>query len=94
LQFSDITRPAVSNHGSHHLVWDAVDRLTVAAGVCTYEVIDKQRDVACPFAQRRERDRKDIQTIVQVHPESPFYDHLLERLVRRGHYPHIDSCGV
>jgi hypothetical protein len=54
-------------------------------------VIYKQRNIICSFAQRRELDRKNIQSIVQIHAEPSFTYHLLKILVCRRHYAHIDS---
>jgi hypothetical protein len=55
------------------------------------EVSYQQWDVFRSFAQRRDHDRKDIQAVVQIHSEPPFIYHLIEILIGRRHYPHIDS---
>src|SRR5262249_54497304 len=57
-------------------------------------MIDQQWNVAGSFAERRQRDRKHIQAVIQVHPESPRLHQLAELLVRRRDDPHVDADRV
>ena len=52
--------------------------------------MDRQRgNVFDAFAQRRNRDRKDVQAIVEIASEQSFFDHVLEIAVGRGDNPHV-----
>src|SRR5947209_136952 len=93
LQFPDIARPIISHESRHHISRNTPNRFSLAAFGCTEEVIYKQRNIICSFAQRREIDRKYIQSIVQIDAKPSFTYHLLKILVCRRHYAHIDlSC--
>ena len=48
-------------------------------GVLREEVLGEQRDVLAPLAQRRQRDRDDVDAVEQVLAEPPVGDQL-----RRG----------
>src|SRR5580700_3179053 len=58
------------------------------------EVLYQHRNVVPSFAQWRDTNRKHIQAIVQVHPESSFRCHVLKMLIRRRDDPRIDSSGM
>src|SRR4051812_32234646 len=49
----------------------------------------KELDVFDTLAQRRDRNGKDIQPVVEVAAETPLADLLVERLVRCGHDPDV-----
>src|SRR5207302_2619373 len=55
-----------------------------------HEVADERRDVLRALPQRRDRDREDVQPVVEVASEGPGRDHLLEVAVRRGDDAHVD----
>ena len=57
------------------------------------EVLRQRGNVLDPLAQRRDRDRKDVEAIVQIAPERSVLDHVLEIAVRGGHDPHVDALG-
>src|SRR3954463_8720568 len=58
------------------------------------EMISEQRKIFGSFPRRRQRDRKHVQPIVQIGSESALRRQLLEILVGRRHYPHVDSSGL
>src|SRR6185295_12865161 len=66
----------------------------VTRSVCMDEVPYQYGNVVPSFAQRRDPNRKHIQAIVQVHPESSYRRHVLEMLIRRRDDPRIYSCGM
>src|SRR5271155_4315299 len=66
LQFPDITRPIVAFQSLHHLVGNALDRLSLSSGELFNEVFYQQRDIVSAFPQGRQRDRKDIQPVVKI----------------------------
>ena len=54
------------------------------------EVLDEQRDVLAPIAQRRQRDRDDVEPVEQVLAELAVRDRLLQVAVGRGDDPDVD----
>ena len=75
----------------HRLGRDAVDALAGALAACRCdEVLDEQRDVLRPLAQRRQRDRDDVEPVVQVLPEPAVRDELPQVAVGRGDDAHVD----
>ena len=54
------------------------------------QVLREQRDVVAPLAQRRERDREDIQSIVEIVPESILPDFVRQITIGGGNDPHVD----
>ena len=57
-------------------------------------MIDEQRNVLWPLAQRRDRDRKHVQAIEQIEAERSVRERLLEILVRRCDDAGIDTGGL
>src|SRR5262249_29224297 len=47
-------------------------------------------NVAAPFSQRRQFDRKNVQTIIKVLAKTLFLDHVHEIAICRSDDPHID----
>jgi predicted class III extradiol MEMO1 family dioxygenase len=66
LQFTDVSRPAISHERIHGLGRDCVDSLVHASRVNLYEVPDQLRDVLRALPQGRNIDRKYLQPIVEV----------------------------
>ena len=65
-------------------------RLPSALAKRADQVPDQQRDVAAPLAQARQRDRKDVQAIVEIAPEAAV-PHLLGQVaVGRGDDADVD----
>ena len=61
--------------------------------VCAYfwtKCSHEQRDVAGPVAQRRQRDREDVEPVVEILAELAVGDQLLEIAVGRRHHAHVD----
>src|ERR1700741_5346475 len=57
-------------------------------------MMHEHRDIVQSLTERRERDRKDVQPIVQVHAGLSFRYHPLKILVCRGYDPHIYSSRL
>ena len=53
------------------------------------EVVGEQRDVLAPLAQRRQRNRDDVQAVIQVLAELAFGDELLEIALGAGDGAHV-----
>src|SRR5207253_3689410 len=59
-----------------------------------HEVADERRDVLRAIPQRRERDREDVQPVVEVVAEGPGRHHLREISVGRRDESDVDSFGA
>jgi hypothetical protein len=90
LQFSDITWPVVVFQGRHDLIRDSVDHLALLLSKLSDEVFREQQDIVSPFPQRRKRDRKHVQSVVEIGPELPLFNHACQVLVRRRNNADID----
>src|SRR5262249_32396792 len=73
----------------------APDRLSRLARVAIDEVFHQQRNVLRPLAQRRHRNRKHVQAIVEVAAERARLDRGLKVAVRRRDHAYVDvnRCG-
>src|SRR6476660_7205960 len=55
----------------------------------------RQRDdVLTPLGKRRESERDDVQSIVEILSESPRFHLSVEIAVRGGDDPHVDRCSL
>ena len=54
------------------------------------EAFHEKRNIVEPFAQRRQRDGKDVQPVKEIGPELPFLDQTSQVLVSRGDDPDIN----
>src|SRR5690606_20805372 len=89
LELADVAGPRVGLEGGEGVVGDAGDRLLQALVELLDDVLDEQRDVAGPLAQRWDLQRDDVQAVVQVLAEVPALDLLLEIAVRRRDQPDV-----
>ncbi len=62
--------------------------------VLRQEVLDQQRDVAAPLAERRQGDGHDVEPVEEVLAEAALAHHRLEIAVGGGEHPHIDAEGL
>src|SRR5262249_45501429 len=82
----------VALDSSQHLARDEVDRLPLTLGERADEVSDQQRDIPLSLAQWRQREREDIQTIIEIGAESVVFDHPPQVLIGRCDDPDIDPA--
>ncbi len=54
------------------------------------KMLDQERQVFAPLAQRRDAQIDPVQSIIQVLPKAPVGDAMLQVLVRRRHDAHVD----
>src|SRR5262249_30573192 len=91
LELAHVARPVVLTQGGHGIRRNALDALVQA----TREPLDagahQIRNVLRPLAKRWQRDRKDVEPIVEGAPEGLFRDGLLEGLVGRGDHAYVDT---
>src|SRR5580704_18836630 len=78
LQLANVARPRIPLEGSHGFRRNAVDLLSHAAAKRLHEMHDKSRNVFPALSERRQQDREDVQTIVQVTAKLPASYHLHE----------------
>ena len=90
LELAHVAGPRRVHEHRHRLRRDAVDALARAARVPPDEVLDEQRDVLAALAQRRHRDRDDVQPVEQILLELAFADQLPQVAVGRGDDAHVD----
>src|SRR5712671_7580811 len=91
LQFPDVARPAIAREGVHGFVGNTLDLFSHAPGVLIGEVVNQKRNVITAIAQRRDVNRKHVQTIVKVAPKLFFGDQLGEAGIRRRQQANIDA---
>ena len=60
------------------------------AGVFAHEEFGQKRNVSGPFAKRRNRDRKDVETVKKVAAESLVLDLVCQIAIRGGDTADID----
>ena len=69
---------------------DAVHLLLLLGGEFPEEMIDEQRDVVGPFPERRQKNGKYRQPVIEVLPESPLADVLRQVLIGGGNDADVD----
>ena len=83
LQFANVARPAMDEQRGNRIVGKSL-RLLVLARLFRQEVARSELDVLEAFAQRRQRDREDVQAIVQILAELARRHDLLEQRTAGG----------
>ncbi len=84
LQLAHVARPVVGLQQTHDVGRNVVDALAQRAAEAIDQVADQRRNVAAPLAERRQRDRKHVQAVVEVAAE-PAAAHLLGQVaIGRG----------
>ena len=89
-QLAHVTRPAVLLNRAHGTRLEAFDAPAVLARELRHEVICEPRDVFLPLAQRRNEDRNDVETKVQIVSEPSGPDLRLEIFVGRRQHARVD----
>src|SRR5439155_8242123 len=84
LKFPDVARPAITREGVHRFVGNTLDLFSHAPSVLIGEVVNEKRNVITAISQRRDINRKHVQTIVKIPAEFLFGDHLGEVGIRGG----------
>ncbi len=89
LQLAHVPRPVVTDQAIERVGRDAA--LAELAGVLGQEVLDQQRNVAPPLAQRRQVQGDDVEPIVEVLAELPLAHQGLEVAVGGGQHADVDA---
>src|SRR5260370_17059327 len=90
MKFSDGARPAIAREGVHRFVGNTLDLFSHAPSVLIGEVVNEKRNVITAISQRRDINRKHVQTIVKITSELFFGDQLGEVGILARQYPNID----
>src|SRR5258705_1000371 len=84
----------MTNDGAHGFFGDGVDYLVHGGGELFDEVAHKFRNIRFSLAERGQRNRKNIQAIVQILSEFTVTDHLPQVLIGRRDDTNIDARGT
>src|SRR5258707_3886500 len=84
----------MTNDGAHGFFGDGVDYLVHGGGELFDEVAHKFRNIRFSLAERWQRNRENIQAIVQILPEFTVTDHLPQVLIGRRDDTNIDARGT
>src|SRR5579863_5405101 len=90
LQLPDIARPVIPRQSHHDVLGNRLDGFALLPGKRFDEVFHEKGNIVEPFAQRRQRDGKDVQPVKEIGPELPFLDQTSQVLVSRGDDTHIN----
>ena len=89
LHFPDIARPLVAHQKVKEFRGE-LDITTVALVALLQKVVEQQRDILLAITQGRQDDRHDIQAVIEISPEFPGGNCLLETDIGGGNDPDID----
>jgi hypothetical protein len=81
-----IAGPVERHHAAHRALRDLRRRL---GRELRHEVLDEQRNVLAPLAERRQRDLEDVQPVEEILAERALGNHPLQRRVGGGNDPHV-----
>src|SRR5258708_27987536 len=84
----------MTHDGAHGFFGDGVDHFVHGGGELFDEVANKFRNIRFSLAEWRQRNRKNIQAIVQVLSEFTVTDHLPQISIGGRDDPNIDARGT
>ena len=90
-EFAHVARPVVEQQVLGGGLADPDARLAAFLLAPLEEVIEQQRNLLAPLAQRRNRQLHDVEAVVQVIAEPSLRDQLVEIGVGGRHDPHVDG---
>src|SRR5580700_5848891 len=90
-QFSDVSWPFPAHQSIHGFRGDGFNGLVHAPAMLPNEIADQKGNVAAPFAQRGQADRKDAQAVVEVTPELPFGHAVSQIAIGSRDQPYVDA---
>ena len=89
LQLANVARPGVLLYRRERSLFDVTDLLPVRPDIARDEIIHQHRYVTLTFTQGWHVNRKNIQSIKQVHPKPPLANFPSQIFVGRRDYPHV-----
>src|SRR5437016_8552570 len=90
-QLAHVAGPVIGAQPRERLLGDPGHRLAALTRRAPHQVIDEQRNVLAPLAQRRELERHHLQAIVEVLAEAPLLDGSRQLAVGRRDDAHVDG---
>ena len=84
----------IAGEGLHHLGGDCIDALVQVSRVVAHEVAHQEGDILRPLAQRRNRHRKDVQSVVKIRAEVSCVHQVRRFPVRRRHQADVHALGA
>ena len=90
LEFPDVSRPVIEPKGFQCARRDAIDRPAHLTANSIAEVTQKHRQILEPLPQRGQRDREDIEAIVQILSELAAVHFFDQIPVGGSHDPDVD----
>jgi len=69
LELAHVPGPVITQEAVHRLPRHSAQRLSVESRHVAHDVVCDERDVGHALAQGRQSQRKDVQTLIQIHPE-------------------------
>src|SRR4029077_11710513 len=91
LQFADVSWPIVGLENVEGFLLDMTDCLSRPSRVSFHQVLDQQRNVIFPLAQRWNTDRKHIQPVAQILAECTGMHGRIQVPIGRGNYADVDG---
>ena len=94
LELADVPRPVVLLQSARDRVRNRLDRLRHGPGEPIGQMLREQGDVFAALPQRRKRDRKHVEPVVEIVPESVLTDLVGEVAIGSRDDPHVDVDGA
>ena len=94
LQFANVAWPVVLLQSFHHIIWNALDDLTLLSGEFLHEMSCEQRNVHHPIAKGREVDGEYVQPVIEICAELSFPHQTSEILIGGCDYSHVNVQSV
>ena len=91
LQLTNVARPVVGEQQVQRLLVNRAEMSPHPRGVPLHEVLNQHRDVVFSGSKRRHVDRKDIQPIKQVSPETANPDRGVQITIRGRYETNVDT---
>jgi hypothetical protein len=89
-QLSNVSGPPMSSEGIQAVLANTLNSFLVFPVEFLDEVLDEQRQIFEPVAQRRQLNGVNVETVVEVLAQSPLADRLLQRTIGCGEDAHVD----
>lgn len=91
LKLPDISGPEIGFQEIQRFLWDGKGRAGVEGCVSFNEKADQIRDIVSTFPERRDIDRENIESVIQVFPKQLLVDHFREIPVCGSDNPAVDG---
>src|SRR6185503_19428660 len=93
LELADVSRPLVGCQRREDILRDALDRLAKPRAKTMHQIMHERRNVFPMLTERRQRDRKHVEAVIQIAAKSSFSHFFSEVAIGRGDDSHVDVDG-